>query len=338
MSIWLQAQTGAEDTLGPNRLWMIALAGIILSVILFATTGSGSRAQEADPLLELQQLLERGRADEAAEGAARILAATPPASRADSIALFAATRVYIGARLQASRYEDPSLADRISSLTQLSETLFGVNSPFLVDASLYAAALARGTGALAASLEHFRSALARAASQSPAMPAQVAQAHQGLAEVLFQLQRYPEAQREFELELKARLALAPDGLLAGIALINLNEARQAAHDTLGMGAAYAQAQRIFARQEGEASARHADAHYREGAWRFASSQIPDAASALDRALEAFAQGARGRAELSPSACSQGPRSTWPRASTRPQSGRPRAPQAPLPGNRRIGGR
>ena len=261
-----------------------------LSSILYASAGQAPRAQEADPLHDLEQLLEQGRTAAAAERAAQVLATTTPANRTDSIAVFVATRVYVGARLQESRYEDPTLAGRISSLFLLSEALFGENSPFLVDAFLYAGMLAKGEGAPDVALEHFRSALVKVESQNPAMPMQEAQARQGLAEVFFQLQRYPEAKREFELELKARQALAPDGLPVGIALINLNEARQATHDTLGMGAAYARAQRIFARQEGEASARHADAHYREGAWRFASGQIPDAASALDRALDAFAGG------------------------------------------------
>lgn len=241
-------------------------------------------APPVDSARALQELLERGKVAEAEQRATRFLATARLENRADSIDFLVATRVLVAAELQQSRTDDPMLDSHVETLLRMSKSVLGPRSAFLADAHQYAGIVERYRNHVDSAIEHFEAALRIIESHNPPNHVERERAHHNLATTYFQSRRYAEAKHEFELDLEARKAIGVETAEVAVVIVNLNAAREASGDTLGIAADYDRARRIFERYDGPDSPRVADVLVRDGTWRSTCGNLAGAARMLDRAI------------------------------------------------------
>lgn len=253
--------------------WLMLLAANI------AHAGSPTEAART-----IQQLLVSGRAVEAEQRAVEFLATARMGSRADSIAYFVATRALVAAQLQQGRLGDPALDSHVEALLRLAQSLFGPISAQRADACQYAGIISRSRNDLGAALGHFQDALRIIESHDPPNHAERANAYHNIGATHFMGRRYLDAQHAFDMSVKAWATVAPDTIAVTSGLVDLNEARQASGDTVGILPDYGRAERICELHEGPESPRLADVLVRDGSWRLTTGDVAGAGRVLDRAI------------------------------------------------------
>ncbi|MFH1277199.1 MAG: CHAT domain-containing tetratricopeptide repeat protein [Candidatus Eisenbacteria bacterium] len=260
-----------------------ALLAFAAAAVLAAPAGGDEGGDHS--VRGLQDLLQRGRLQEAEAGAARFLEASRPGSRADSLDVFDAARVLVEARMRLGRFEDPSLPELVESLLSMGSSLLDPDAVALAHAHQFAGYLARSRGDREGELGHLQAALDIVERSDPPDHAERVKALGNMAGARFRAGD-PSGAREL---LQGALGvleehLSPEHFDVAATLINLSEARIALGDTAGIGEAYARAVTVYERYEGAEGLRVADALQRLGAWRFRTGDTAGAARTLDRAL------------------------------------------------------
>lgn len=258
------------------------LIGVVVALVLSSISVT---ALGADPGGDLQSLLDTGKLSEAEAAAAQVLSEVHPTNRADSLRVLGATRVLVEARQRLSRFDDPSMTGLVESLLSMSRALHKPGAIAIAHAHQYAGYQARARGDRTEEAEHFQAALDIIAAAEPPNPSELAIALSNLATTNLRAGDYEAARKLLERGLKVLEGSFPaDHIAFGGTLLNLNDARIALDDTVGVADDYARAVRIFEKQEGVDGSRVADALYRQGLFALETGNTRRAAEILGRAI------------------------------------------------------
>jgi CHAT domain-containing protein len=262
------------------------LSGLLICVVAVVLLASTATAALGAGPVDLQSLLDTGQLSEAEAAAAQVLAEVHPANRADSLRVLEAARVLVEARQRLSRYDDPSMPGLVEFLMSMSLALHKPGTIAVAYAHQYAGFQARAGGEYEEEIKHFQAALDIIAAAEPPDPWELAIALSNLAVSHLREGDCQIARELLERGLKVlEECLPPDHIAFGATLLNLNDARVALDDTVGVAENYARAVRVFEMHEGPDGSQVADALYRQGLFQLGTGNARSAGETLGRAID-----------------------------------------------------